>query len=162
MADLKVIIVLLCLGLVAWLLIRNLILVLNPPTNNNLPTISVVFNQKEYLLEIARSNSERAAGLSNRKELCPTCGMIFIFGQDTTLPFWMKDTLIPLDMVWLDHQGQIVSIATANPEPGVALNQLKIYQNSTPAKYVIELNAGDSQKLNLRVGETINLPYDQL
>jgi hypothetical protein len=79
--------------------------------------------------------------------------MIFIFNKDVTLPFWMKDTLIPLDMIWLDKSGKIVDIQTI-----IETNSTKIYQNQSPAKYVLELNANDSQKINLKIGDIIQLP----
>ena len=69
----------------------------------------------------------------------------------------MKDTLIPLDMLWLDRKGKIVSIFTAEPEPNIPLYKLKLYQNTLPALYVLELNASDSAKLKLAVGDNINL-----
>ena len=126
---------------------------INPP----LPTFTLKLNDSNSQIEIAKTNEQKSAGLSGRKSLCPNCGMIFVFDQESIYPFWMKDTLIPLDMLWLDRKGKIVSIFTAEPEPNIPLYKLKLYQNTLPALYVLELNASDSAKLKLAVGDNINL-----
>lgn len=128
-------------------------------TSEALPISStkISLGKTVYTLELARTNEERALGLSGRTSLCPTCGMLFIFDKEGIYPFWMKDTLIPLDMIWLDSKGKIVTIHTAQPQPGAAAWELKTYPNSSPARYVIELNAGDFTKNNLKIGDTIIL-----
>ena len=113
----KMLIIILLLCVITLTLFRSLHQQLNPAPNKNLPAITIDFQQQKYTLEIARSENERAAGLSNRPTLCPNCGMIFIFNREMTLPFWMKDTLIPLDMIWVNHAGKVISIQTALPEP---------------------------------------------
>jgi len=125
-------------------------------SNPTLNTTKISLNGKEYQVEIARTSSQKAIGLSNRNSLCPNCGMIFLFNWDTSLPFWMKDTLIPLDMIWINSRNQITDIITATE-----IKSLKILQNTQPAKYVLELNAYDAQKLGLHVGDTISLPNFQ-
>ena len=122
-------------------------------TNPTLETIKLSLKSKEYQIEIARTSPQKAAGLSNRPSLCPNCGMIFLFDKDTSLPFWMKDTLIPLDMIWINSKGEVTDIITATD-----IKSLKILQNTKPAKYVIELNANDAQKIGLNVGDIIKLP----
>lgn len=111
-----------------------------------------------YQLEVAQSMLQKTKGLGERSNLCSNCGMIFVYQNEGTYPFWMKDTLIPLDMIWLNKSGNIVSIQTALPEPGASLFQLKNYVNSKPAQYIIELNAGQSAKLGLKIGDKIQLP----
>ena len=120
-----------------------------PPSNS----VKIKINKTNYEIELAQTISQKSKGLSGRKTLCKNCGMLFIFGFETNLPFWMKDTLIPLDMIWLDKNGKIVDIQTANET-----NSTKIYQNKTPAQYVLELNINDSQKLDLKIGDIIKLP----
>jgi len=121
----------------------------NPP---QFDSINIKIKDTDYKLEIAKSISQKSTGLSNRTKLCSNCGMIFIFSQEGTLPFWMKDTLIPLDMIWLNSNGKVVDVKNVSKT-----NSLDIIQNSTPAKYVIELNIGDAQKINLKTGDTIDL-----
>ena len=84
--------------------------------------------------------------------------MIFISRLETPQIFWMKNTLIPLDIIFLDHIGKIINIEEADPEPTVADMNLKLYRSSSPSQYIVELNRGDSQKLNLLPGDQIKLP----
>lgn len=114
--------------------------------------VDIKINNTDYKIELAQTSAQKIKGLSNRNTLCQKCGMLFVFGFETELPFWMKDTLIPLDMIWLDKNGKIVDIKTASET-----NSSKIYQNQSPAQYVLELNANDSQKLNLKIGDIIDL-----
>jgi uncharacterized membrane protein (UPF0127 family) len=122
-------------------------------TNPSLETTKIVLKNHEYQIEIARTSSQKATGLSNRESLCSNCGMIFLFSKDGSLPFWMKDTLIPLDMIWINSNGQITDIITATD-----IKSLKILQNTQPAKYVLELNANEAQKIGLKTGDIISLP----
>jgi uncharacterized membrane protein (UPF0127 family) len=128
------------------------------PFSPKISSVEIDIKNTKYTLEVANTPSQQTKGLSNRTSLCSTCGMIFVFRNDGIRPFWMKDTLIPLDMIWLNHQDQVVFIQTAEPQLNIPMTQLKIYQNSDPAQYVIELNAGDANKLNLKEGDTIKLP----
>ncbi len=139
--------------LILILITISLIYTRNKPSK--LSTINLTLGNNTYSIELASSLLEKTKGLGGRTSLCSTCGMLFIYNSEGVYPFWMKDTLIPLDMLWLDSSGKIVAIHTAQPEPGVSDFQLKNYSNSTPAKYVLEINALQSQKLNLRVGDTI-------
>jgi hypothetical protein len=122
-------------------------------SNTELNTTKITLKNKDYQIEIARNSSQKATGLSNRKDLCSNCGMIFIFNKDGALPFWMKDTLIPLDMIWINSQGRVTDIITATE-----IKSLKLLQNTQPAQYVLELNANEAQKIDLKVGDIISLP----
>jgi uncharacterized protein len=115
----------------------------------------VLIKNKKFTLEIAKTISQKAKGLSNRTSLCNNCGMIFVYNSEGFYPFWMKDTLIPLDMIWINNNNEIVSIYTAIPEINKPLTQLTIYRNDKPAKNIIELNAGEANKLGLKIGEKI-------
>jgi hypothetical protein len=106
-----------------------------------------------YYLETAATPNERKIGLSNRQNLCTNCGMLFIFNKQGTYSFWMKDTFIPLDIIWLDKNFKIVKISTV-----LETNSEKRYTNKVKAKYVIELNANEVFKRDLNVGDTIQLP----
>lgn len=112
---------------------------------------------KEYNLEVAVTLSQKEEGLMNRQQLCSHCGMIFVSSVEMPQIFWMKNTLIPLDIVFLDKDGVVINIANAVPEPGTPDSQLQLYRSSRNAKYAIELNAGDSQKLQLVSGDKIDL-----
>lgn len=135
------------LVIIAGVLIWRLFFYL-PPSNST----KIKIAETNYNIELAKTIAQKTKGLSKRTNLCKNCGMLFIFGFETNLPFWMKDTLIPLDMIWLDKNGKVVDIQTANE-----INSSKIYQNQTPAQYVLELNANDSQKIGLKIGDKIDL-----
>ena len=133
--------------IIAGILIWRLFFYL-PPSNS----VKIKITNVNYNIELAKTSAQKIKGLSGRETLCKNCGMLFIFSFETNLPFWMKDTLIPLDMVWLDKNGKVVDIQTATET-----NSKKIYQNQSPAQYVLELNANDSQKIGLKIGDIIDL-----
>lgn len=121
------------------------------------PLHTVNIKGHDYQLETASNPIAQAKGLSNRTSLCGNCGMIFIFPTESTLTFWMKDTLIPLDLIWLNSDGLVVKIITAQPQLNTPTYKLATYRNDQPAKYVIELNQGEAARIGLIIGETVNL-----
>lgn len=125
-----------------------------------LDKIKIDIGNKNYKLEIAKTIPQRAKGLSDRKSLCSNCGMLFIFKKPDYHVFWMKNTLIPLDIIFLDENKNITAIHTAPIQPNTPALQLKRYTCPTPSLYVIELSAGQSQKLNLKINDKINLPNE--
>ncbi len=90
--------------------------------------------------EIAK---DKEKGLQGRKNLCPACGMIFIFDTDGYYEFWMKDTLINLAILWINSNGKIVRIVK-DAKPCVGRQnpyaECEIYSSFSPAKYVLEVN----------------------
>jgi uncharacterized protein len=127
--------------------------------NNPAPvTADITIKDKNYSLEIAKTIPQKTIGLMNRTNLCPNCGMIFVSPLEMPQVFWMKNTLIPLDIIFLDKNGLVLNIASAVPQPNTPDNQLDLYQSISPSKYVIELNSGDSSKLSLQAGDKIDLP----
>jgi len=123
--------------------------------NSPLETINITINNKKFDLEVAKSLNQKSQGLSNRSSLCPNCGMIFIYPKEGIYPFWMKETLIPLDMIWVNKNGIVTDIVTANPEPNTPITKLTLYRNTSPAQYIIELNANQSQEIKLKIGDQI-------
>ena len=111
-----------------------------------------------FELETARSMAQKAKGLSGRETLGKDRGMIFIYEKEGIYPFWMKDTKIPLDIIWINGKGEVVEIKTAVPQIGESLDKLKLYQNEQPAKYIIELEGGRAEKLGLKVGNKLTIP----
>src|SRR4030067_404571 len=71
---------------------------------------TVCFGQDCFSVELALTPEQQARGLMNRTHMDQDGGMLFVFPQGGIYPFWMKDTLIPLDMVWMDSQGKVVFI----------------------------------------------------
>ena len=111
----------------------------------------------KFNLEVAITIPQKTKGLMDRTTLCQNCGMIFVSSFEMPQIFWMKDTKIPLDMVFLDKNGTVINIETAIPEPNVSDSNLKLYKSLQPSKYVIELNAGTSSQISLLPGDKIDL-----
>jgi len=89
-------------------------------------------------IEYALTQAERERGLSGREDIPENFGMLFIFPVSDRYGFWMKNTLVPLDIFWLDDKGQVVSIAR-DVAPASFPN---VFYPSSPARYVLETAAG--------------------
>ncbi|EKE06287.1 MAG: hypothetical protein ACD_19C00021G0019 [uncultured bacterium] len=124
------------------------------PIVQNSKTIKIV--NTEIKIEVAKSNEERSKGLSNRTKLDDNSGMVFIFPKDSKPVFWMKDTKIPLDLIWIDDNKIVGIDKNVQPEPSVLDNNLKKYPAPTPIDYVLEVNGEFSDKNNIKIGETIS------
>ena len=99
----------------------------------------LVLNGKEYLLEIARSTKQRRHGLMFREHLDNQQGMLFIYPRSGDHRIWMKNTLIPLTVIWLDKNERIIGMEKLSP---CASDPCPSYGVSKPSKYIIELNGG--------------------
>ena len=114
-------------------------------------TPKVCFPQKCFSVEVVSQQADLQKGLMFREYLNQAKGMLFIFPQKGMYDFWMKNTLIPLDIIWLDESGKIVSITSyalpcrEHPCPS--------YHPQEPAQYVLEINGGLCEKFHIRVGE---------
>lgn len=118
------------------------------PKSPNLPTTEAVFsNDVSVILEIAQDKEDLAKGLSKRKSLPQNQGMLFVFEEEQFLAFWMKDTLIPLDMIFLNANKEIVKIVES-AEPCLE-NECPSYFSDVESKYVIELNGGFCEQNNI-------------
>jgi uncharacterized membrane protein (UPF0127 family) len=105
-------------------------------------------------VEIADSFTEHAVGLMGRRSLPPDAGMLFVFDQPQELRFFMKDTLIPLDILWI-RDGQVIGIDTMHPEPGVPDDELRRYRSPGPADRALEVNAGWASANGVQVGDRV-------
>ncbi len=110
--------------------------------NNQKKLVTIRINGEKYHLEIADSSLERGKGLMNRDSLEPKHGMLFIFPKEGKHSFWMYQTYIPLDMIWLDKNWQVVDIKR-NVPPCKSKNPAYCpsYRPSKKAKYIIEIPA---------------------
>ncbi|HBO97016.1 MAG TPA: hypothetical protein DE315_03835 [Candidatus Omnitrophica bacterium] len=113
----------------------------------------VCFGDKCVQVEVVRKEEELHRGLQFRTSLAPDGGMLFVFQKSGPYAFWMKDTLIPLDMIWMDSERRIVHIE--HNVPPCAADPCPRYPPSGPALYVLEINAGFAAKLGLKVGDTM-------
>ena len=86
-------------------------------------------------------------------------GMLFVFGIQQELSFWMKNTLIPLDVVFLNDALQVVDVQTMVPEHEIAPEPLPIYTSVVPAKFALEVNAGVAAECAITLGVAMSLTY---
>src|SRR4028118_252153 len=137
-------------------------LVLSSPTNTGqmLPISAQAEMAGQLIsLEVARTPQEQAMGLMYRTSLAPDRGMLFSFEPPQPVNFWMKNTLIPLDMVFL-RDGQVKAISanvppcTSDPCPGYGPNDPKQLIDQ-----VIELRAGRAAELGLKVGDRVKIDF---
>ncbi|HET7561855.1 MAG TPA: DUF192 domain-containing protein [Rhodanobacteraceae bacterium] len=115
--------------------------------------ISVTLAGHRFSVEVAETPAEQEHGLMDRTSMPADHGMLFVFGQDAPLTFWMKDTLIPLDMLFFDSQFRLVAIQ-ANAQPCKS-TPCRLYPSGVPARYVLELNAGTAARIGARQGNVI-------
>ncbi len=108
----------------------------------------VCFNEKCFNVEIANTPEKQAQGLMNREYLNQDSGMLFIFDTEAEYHFWMKNTLIPLDIIWLDKNRKVVFIEH-NAEPCQA-DPCETFGPGEKAKYVFEINSGLAKKISLK------------
>lgn len=121
--------------------------------NKNNQSIQVCFQDHCFKSELAISEAQRAKGLMYRQQLAQKEAMLFIFAEEGIYPFWMKNTLIPLDIIWLNQEKKVVFIKK-NAQPCQSLICPAISPNYS-ASYVLEINGGISEKINLQIGDQI-------
>ncbi len=107
--------------------------------------------------EVADTESKRAQGLMNRSSLDNNSGMLFVYETEQQASFWMKDTLLPLDIVFIDANSNITNVS-ANTVPN---NTSNIYKSNAPVKYVLELNANRAAELNYSAGTKLDIKIVQ-
>jgi uncharacterized membrane protein (UPF0127 family) len=99
-------------------------------------------------------------GLGGYESLPDDRGMLFVFEQPGEYGFWMRGMLIPIDIIWISAENQVVHVETAQPEPGVPDDQLTVYRPAVPALYVLEVRAGLAAEKGVRLADEaqIELP----
>jgi uncharacterized membrane protein (UPF0127 family) len=125
-----------------------------------LPSINAgktaTINSHTYNLLIANDDKSRQIGLSDRKSLDKNTGMLFIFPKKDIYSFWMKNTLIPLDMIFINDNNIVYIVKNAPPQAGKNGN-LPIYTPKNEANYVLEINGGQADKYKFKVGDKVTL-----
>lgn len=111
------------------------------------------FGEVSLKIEYAITPAARELGLGDRTSIPSDYGMLFVFPNDGLWGFWMKDTLVPLDMFWLDTQGHVVFIA----HDVAPSSYPHVFYPSTPARYVLETAAGFAQAHNITIGTPLRL-----
>ncbi len=107
-------------------------------------------------IEYTETPEKRISGLMNRPSLPKSSGMFFIFPDEKIREFWMKDTLIPLEIMFIDTLGRVNEITTMNPCAPDVLT-CPIYTSKEPARFAIEVNAGFTERARIIEGDILEI-----
>jgi uncharacterized membrane protein (UPF0127 family) len=125
--------------------------------NVGLPTRKLAISSERgahnFEVEVADTFKQREIGLMNRTELAERAGMLFVFEQTSEQAFWMKNTLIPLDIVFIDENFRIANIAR-QAQPCYE-EHCPIYSSGVEIRYVLELKGGAADKLGIKEGDKV-------
>lgn len=113
-------------------------------------TIVTAGGRHDFQVEVMATEEQRARGLMHRREMAADRGMLFDFKTVQPVAFWMKNTYIPLDMIFIDARGEIVNIAE-NTEP---MSERSV-PSGKPVLGVLEVNAGISRKFGIKPGDRV-------
>jgi uncharacterized membrane protein (UPF0127 family) len=116
-------------------------------------TIETASGAHDFYVEVMRTGPERERGLMFRRNLAQDHGMLFDFKVERPVAMWMKNTYLPLDMIFLSKTGTVVGLAE-NAEP---LSE-KIIASGAPAYSVLEVNAGTASRISLAIGDRVYHP----
>jgi uncharacterized membrane protein (UPF0127 family) len=139
-------------------------------------TVEARIKGAQFLLEVAASDQEHRRGLSGRSSIDERGGMIFVFAEDDYQAFVMRDTAIPLDLIYMDDAGRVVDLHAMLPEPPRGAHEsitdpdqdaaydarLKLYASKTPARFAVEVRSGTVASLNIHEGDFMQIDLDAL
>lgn len=151
--------ILMLTGVVVVIILVIVIVIQSQPEQRPTEGYFVLNNRSYALTQVDTNISEWEQGLMNVTNMSNSTFALFVFPYSSNYPFWMKDTYVPLDMLWINNS-KIVYIA-ANVPPcnsyNINQNNCRIYTPSAEANYVIEAKAGFAQNENVTVGENITI-----
>ena len=117
-------------------------------------TIVTATGLHRFTVEVAETPAQMEQGLMFRRTMAPDAGMLFEYQEPTVATMWMRNTLIPLDMLFVDAQGRIVNIhERAVPQ------SLDVISAAAPVRAVIELNGGTAARLDIFPGDLVRHPF---
>lgn len=132
-----------------------------PNRLDELPTIKMTIKGQSFELWVAESYSVQNAGLMyiTAEQMAPLPdgterGMIFVFDHSVRTPFWMKNTIIPLDLAYIDREGKVINTHTM---PALD-DRHQAYPPASPYRYAIEVNANRLAELGLKPGDVLEIP----
>ena len=128
------------------------------PTPQHLTTVIARAPKAKLRLQVARTEEQRERSLMSVTHLSPHTGMLFVFEMDGPEAFWMKDTLIPLDMVFVSADGNVRKVFRSVPVVSPSLPDAQIPIEQADAQYVIELPSGEAEKDGLTAGAHVVIP----
>lgn len=126
-----------------------------PPAGREIPTVAIDTGttKHKFKVELALTSEEHARGLMYRRSLAPDTGMLFVFDSPRPQSFWMQNTFIPLDMIFIGGDRRIIGIVE-NAEP-LTTAPRRVEGDS---QYVLEIGGGLSARLGIRPGQPVELP----
>ncbi len=126
--------------------------------------LSVKIKGETFNLELALNDETRLQGLSDRPEIAADGGMLFAFPEEDIRAFVMRRCLVPIDIAYLNAQGEVVYMYAMQVEsdPDTPEYRLKQYNSNYPAQFAIEVRDGTLRRLGLRQGDRIDLPLEEL
>lgn len=126
--------------------------------------LPVEIGSKSFELELALTRQARYKGLSDRESIDEDGGMLFVFNAPEKLSFVMRRCPVPIDILFLDPAGRVVAMhqMQVEPDPDAPDDQLRRYTSKWPAQFAIEIKGGSLPDLDVKVGDKIVLPVDQL
>jgi uncharacterized membrane protein (UPF0127 family) len=124
-----------------------------------LPTVSIPGGRTPLDLAVASDEGSRELGLMCVTRLLPAHGMIFVFTAPAIQEFWMKNTLIPLDMIWVDGEGTVTSVAAHVPASTRQTANDDVARRRGTGTYVIELGDGQASACGIAAGTKLSLPH---
>ena len=119
------------------------------------PTVDITNSEGERVeveVEIADNDAERQRGLMERTALAENAGMLFVFEREQPLSFWMRNTLIPLSVAYIDSEGRIVDIQDMEPFDETS------HPSAEPGQYALEVNQGFFAERGIEVGNEMEIP----
>lgn len=116
---------------------------------------SVKLHGHRFSIEIAADDASRDHGLMDRTSMPADHGMLFVFDEPGMLTFWMKNTLIPLDMLFFDEDYRLINMHQRVPP--CRQDPCPVYGSTKPAQYVLELNGGEASKIGVKPGDKLTV-----
>jgi len=111
------------------------------------------------ICEVVSSPEKRSFGLMFKEKLPEDEGMLFVYDFPHNVSFWMKNTFIPLDIIFLDETGTVVNVEEADLEINVSDEKLKRYFSTLPVKWVVEINQGLCKAYGIKLGTNVSIEY---
>lgn len=149
-----------CIGPVAGILVAvvPVALALIPPPAQQLPIEArLAMQARKIELEVARTPEQVAVGLRSRSSLPLDRGMLFVVSQPKPVKLWMKDVLVPLDIIFI-RNGMVASLVE-NAPPCPRWKSCTIYESVKPVSYVLELPAGSASRLGVQPGKKLDVKF---
>jgi uncharacterized membrane protein (UPF0127 family) len=119
---------------------------------------AVTLHGHRFSTELATDDASRAQGLMMRKSLAADHGMLFVFPDTQPRWFWMKNTLVPLDILYFDADRKLVSMQL--DVPPCQADPCPSYPSDAPARYVLELSAGTARRIGVEAGDVLGVEGD--